>query len=113
MAGALQRFTKRFFITCNIVLVIVYLLTCFIPYVNAGKYWPIAILGLGFPLMLVLLLTFILAWAIVRSRWAFLPLVALFISWQQVSVFFAFGQLPSAKNTRPENSLRILNWNVS
>lgn len=113
MAGALQRFTKRFFIACNIVLVIVYLLTCFIPYVNAGQYWPIAILGLGFPLMLVLLLTFILVWAIVRSRWAFLPLVALVISWQQISVFFAFGQPTSTKNTRPENSLRILNWNVS
>src|SRR5687767_6730832 len=111
MAGALQRFTKRFFITCNIVLVIVYLLTCFIPYVNAGKYWPIAILGLGFPLMLVLLVTFILIWAIVRSKWAFLPLLALILSWQQISVFFAFGKPSSAQASRPENTLRILNWN--
>lgn len=113
MAGALQRFTKRFFIACNILLVIVYLLTCFIPYVNAGKYWPIAILGLGFPLMLFLLLAFILIWAIVRSRWAFLPLVALILSWQQISVFFAFAKPARENNSRQGNVLRILNWNVS
>ena len=113
MAGVLQRFTKRFFITCNILLVIVYLLACFIPYLNAGRYWPIAILGLGFPLMLVLLIVFIFLWAIVRSKWAFLPLFALIASWQQISVFFAFGTPASAKASRPDNTLRILNWNVS
>jgi endonuclease/exonuclease/phosphatase family metal-dependent hydrolase len=113
MAGALQRFTKRFFITCNILLVIVYLLACFIPFLNAGKYWPIAILGLGFPLMLVLLIAFILIWAIVRSKWAFLPLVALIISWQQISAFFAFGMPSSQPGPPPENSLRVLSWNVS
>ncbi|MBC7826402.1 MAG: endonuclease/exonuclease/phosphatase family protein [Chitinophagaceae bacterium] len=113
MAGALQRFAKRFFITCTIVLVIVYLLTCFIPYLNAGKYWPIAVLGLGFPLMLVLLITFIFIWAIVRSKWAFLPLIALIVSWQQISVFFAFGKPSAENNSRHENSLRVLNWNVS
>ena len=78
MARALKTFAKRFFITCNILLVVVYLLACFIPYANAGKYWPIALLGLGFPLMLILLMAFIVIWAIARSRWAFLPLVALF-----------------------------------
>lgn len=113
MAGALKRFTKRFFITCNILLVVVYLLTCFIPFLNAGKYWPIAVLGLGFPLMLVLLITFILIWAIVRSRWAFVPLIALILSWQQISAFLAFGMPPSSDNSKPENSLRVLSWNVS
>jgi len=91
----------------------VYLLACFIPYLNAGKYWPIAILGLGFPLMLILLILFIFLWAIVRSRWAFFSLLALIISWQQISVFFAFRTPPSAKTLRPDNCLRILNWNVS
>jgi endonuclease/exonuclease/phosphatase family metal-dependent hydrolase len=113
MAGALKRFTKRFFITCNILLVGVYLLACLIPYFNAGKYWPIAILGLGFPLMLVLLIVFILVWAIFRSRWAFFPLIALVLSWQQISVFFAFSTPPTAAGKKPDNSLRVLNWNVS
>ena len=90
MAGALQRFTKRFFITCNILLVIVYLLACFIPFLNAGKYWPIAILGLGFPLMLVLLISFIFMWGIVRSRWAFLPLIALLYKLATDFCFFCF-----------------------
>ena len=112
MAGALKRFTKRFFITCNILLVIVYLLACFIPFLNAGKYWPIAILGLGFPLMIILLFIFIFLWAIIRSKWIFLPIIALILSWQQISVFFAFGK-PASPTARPENSLRILNWNVS
>src|SRR3990170_6497073 len=101
MAGALKRFTKRFFITCNILLVIVYLLACFIPYLNAGKYWPIAILGLGFPLMLVLLIVFICLWGLVRSKWVFFPLIALIISWQQISVLIAFGKSASPPAERP------------
>lgn len=113
MPGALKRFTKRFFITCNIILVIVYLLASLIPYLNAGRYWPIAILGLGFPLMLLLLIVFIFLWTLVRSRWAFLPLIALIISWQQISVFVAFGTPSSAQTTRPDSSLRVFNWNIS
>jgi endonuclease/exonuclease/phosphatase family metal-dependent hydrolase len=113
MARALKRFTKRFFITCNILLVIVYLFTCFIPYFNAGKYWPIAILGLGFPLMLILLIVFIFIWAILRSRWAFISIIALILSWQQISVFFAFRTPSNKVSEKPDNSLRILNWNVS
>lgn len=113
MAGTLQRFTKRFFITCNILLVTVYLLACLIPFLNAGRFWPVAILGLGFPLMLVLLIAFIFLWAIFRSRWAFLPLAALILSWQQISAFFAFSTPPTAPAQRTDNSLRVLNWNVS
>lgn len=112
MAGAFKRFAKRFLITCNILLVIVYLLTCLIPYANAGKYWPIAILGLGFPMMLLLLFVFMAMWLLIRSRWAFLSLVAIILSWQQLSVFFAIG-LPSTDDTREPNTLRVLNWNVS
>ena len=112
MAGAFKRFMKRFFITCNILLVSVYLLACLIPFLNAGKFWPIALLGLGFPLMLLLLILFIVIWAIVRSRWAFLPLFALIVSWQQISVFFALG-VPSGDESRVPNTVRILNWNVS
>jgi len=91
----------------------VYLLACLIPYLNAGRYWPIAILGLGFPLMMLLLFFFVFLWLIVRSRWALLSVIALVISWQQLSVFFAFQPPTISRKSRPDNSLRVLNWNVS
>ena len=112
MAGTFKRFARRFFITCNILLVIVYLLACLIPFLNAGKFWPVAILGLGFPFMLVLLLLFMVVWIVARSRWIFLSLIALLLSLQQIMVLFALRPAtePGAEKA---GVLRVLDWNVS
>lgn len=104
---------KTVFLIIYIGIVFIYLLTCLVPFLNPAKFWFIAILGMGFPILLLLLLTCLLVSALLRSKWSFLALGALLISWQQISVSFAFGTAKEFDFEKKENTLRVLTWNVS
>lgn len=104
---------KLFFLVVHILIVFVYLLTCLIPILNPGKFWYVAILGLGFPFLLTLVIVCTIIAAIKRSKWVFLSLAALVLSYQQISVAFGFRIKKEFDAIRPENSLRVLSWNVS
>ena len=94
-------------------IVLIYLLTCLIPFLNPGKFWFIALLGLGFPFLLLSVLICLIICALRRSKWVFLALIALVISWQQVSVLCAFHTKKEFHAEKEETTLRVLSWNVS
>ncbi|MEO6722362.1 MAG: endonuclease/exonuclease/phosphatase family protein [Ferruginibacter sp.] len=96
----------------NIFLVALYLLVCLIPFLPTGKYWMVALLGLVFPFLFFGVLAFLILWSIARSKWAFLSLIALILSWKQISVIFGFHskKFTIAKN---DETLRVLSWNLS
>jgi len=60
------------FLALYIGVVLCYLLVCLVPFLNPGKFWFIAVLGMGFPFLLVALLIFFLTLAIKKSKWVFL-----------------------------------------
>lgn len=113
MVGTLKRFTKRIFVLATILLAAVYTATCLIPYLNPAKYWVIGVLGLGFPITTLIMVVLLIFWLILRSRWAWLPLVMLIIGYQQISAFFATSLPAEFKKEKKGNTLRILDWNVS
>ena len=96
----------------NIFVAILYLLACLIPFLPAGEYWMIAVLGLIFPLLFIVMVIFLLVWAVARSRWILLPLIAILLGWKQASVIFGFNtrDFTIAKKS---DTLRVLTWNVS
>jgi len=94
-------------------IVLIYLLTCLVPFLNPERFWFIAILGLGFPLLLLLLLICLVICVLLRSKWVLLALIALLASFQQISVLFAFHLKHEFNMVKPTNALRVLSWNVS
>lgn len=94
-------------------LVFCYLLVCLVPFIDPSKFWFVAVLGLGFPFLLALILISVLVQAIKRSKWIFLSLIALLISWQQLSVFFRIRFHTQFTEQKKQTSLRVLSWNVS
>jgi endonuclease/exonuclease/phosphatase family metal-dependent hydrolase len=113
MPGKFRKLARRFFIFFNILLVLLYLLVCLVPFLNAGRFWFIAILGLVFPLLLVMVIICLLVWLIRRSGWVFLSLGALLISWQQLSVVFGMHIEKEFNIDKPDGTIRVLSWNVS
>src|SRR4051812_36550645 len=98
----------------NIFAVLLYLSSCLIPILPAGKFWMVALLGLIFPLLFLIVAGFLIAWLIAKSRWFLLSLVALVLSWQQVSVVAGLNIKNSfAVSKHSETTLRILTWNTS
>ena len=97
----------------NIFIVFFYLLACLTPFLPPGKFWMIALLGLGFPIMFFAVLAFLLVWLIARSKWFLLPLIALLLSWKQVSVIFGLNTDKEFTVAKSADTLRVLSWNVS
>lgn len=104
---------RLFFLAAYIGVVLVYALTCLIPFLNPSQFWFIAILGLGFPFLLLFVLVSLIICALLRSKWSFLSLAILLLSWQQISAVFAFHSKKEFSLEKNETTLRVLSWNVS
>jgi endonuclease/exonuclease/phosphatase family metal-dependent hydrolase len=113
MAKVFRKLTKRFFIICNFIAVFVFFLACMAAYLNAATYWYIALLGVGFIFITVILIGFLIFWLLFRSKWAFLPLLALIAGWSQIHALFAINPFHSYKKEKQAGSFRVLTWNVS
>ncbi len=114
MASKLRLFTKRFFIYCNIIVVIVFLLSCLVPYLNPQKWWFISFLGLAFPFLLLLVLFFLAGWLIMlKPKLALISGVAFLFSIKSLLVFFAFNRPGTFNYTKDPKSIRVATWNVA
>ncbi|HTE13014.1 MAG TPA: endonuclease/exonuclease/phosphatase family protein [Chitinophagaceae bacterium] len=113
MTRILRQVSKKFFIVSNIAAVVVFLLVCCTGFLSPGRYWYIAMLGVGFPFIVLALLLFIFFWWFFKSRWAFLSLVTLIIGWSQVHALFGLHLFNSFDIAKPAGALRVMQWNVS
>jgi endonuclease/exonuclease/phosphatase family metal-dependent hydrolase len=108
-----KKWIKLFSLIIYIGILFIYLLTCLVPFLNPAEFWFIAILGMGFPLLLMLVIICLIISAFLRSKWIFLAIAALLVSWQQISAVFAFNTNKQFDFDKGPNTLRVLTWNVS
>lgn len=114
MSGKFRRFTRRFFVFTNVVIVFIFLLACLVPYLNPQKWWFISFLGLAFPFLLFLVVVYLVGWLILlKARLALLSFFALLIGFQSISVFMGFHVSHSFNPVKDSGSIRILSWNVA
>jgi endonuclease/exonuclease/phosphatase family metal-dependent hydrolase len=112
--GLLRILTRRVFIVLNIITVILFLLACANAVMHPGRWWIIALLGLIFPLLLLLLFLFFIIGIFLPGwrRWALLSLLVLIIGWPNIHSFLAFHVGHSFNGPKAPGALRILTWNV-
>src|SRR5678816_3717789 len=113
MALVFRKFTKRIFIIINIVLSSLFLLACCNAFLPPHQWWFIALLGLTFPFLLILVAAFGLFWIIFRSRWALLSVVTLIAGYTNIRALVGFHYEIKVKDEKPSGTLRVLTWNVS
>ena len=112
MSSFFRRLTKRFFIISNIVVASLLLLSCANAFLPPAQWWLIALLGLLFPLLVLLVFGFLVFWMLIGSRWGFLSLVALILSWPNINSFYAWNFSAGFKAQKEVTSVRVLSWNV-
>jgi endonuclease/exonuclease/phosphatase family metal-dependent hydrolase len=113
MSPKFKKIARISFISLNCITIFFYLLACLVPFLNPGVHWFIALLGLVFPLLFFVLLGFLIYWVLRRSKWAFICVAVLLISWQQVTVVFNLFGNKKFNTVKSPESLRILTWNLS
>src|SRR5882757_245069 len=110
----LRNFTRRLFIILNILAVILFLLACANSFLHPEKWWMISLLGLIFPLLLLLVLVFFIAGLFISHYryWSLLSLIALLIGWTNIRSFVAFHPGKAFTVAKPSSALRVMTWNV-
>lgn len=107
-----RRVAKSVMVFLNLAVVILLLISCLTPYLNTAKWWLIGFTGLIVPYLILSLIFFIIFWLIVKPKLAIISVVAMLIAFQQVSVVFAWKSGPSILEQKPENTLRLISWNI-
>ena len=113
MEPKIKKTLRIAFIGVNLLIVTLYILACLVPFVNAGKFWVVALAGLVFPLLFFAMLGFLIYWMIRRSKWMWVCMVVILMGWRQAGVVFSFtgsSKIVTAKNAE---TLRVLSWNLS
>ncbi|HEV2479578.1 MAG TPA: endonuclease/exonuclease/phosphatase family protein [Puia sp.] len=112
--GLLRIVTRRVFIVLNIITVILFLLACANAFLHPGRWWVIALLGLLFPLLLLLVFLFFVIGIFVPGwrHWALISLLALVIGWPNIHSFFAFHVGETFHAEKAPGAIRVMTWNV-
>ena len=106
-------FLRSLIILVNIGVIVGYVITCLIPFINTSKYWFLAFPGLIFPLVLAALIGFIILWLLLKSRWWIVNFIILLLGYQQIAAVFAFNLPGDFSEEKKPNTLRVFQWNAS
>ena len=112
MAGVFRTITRRFILLLTLLCCFVYITACLVPFISAENWWYIGFLGLAFPYIATLLLFSVFFWLMVKPTYALLPFVVLFIGYQQLGVLFAVHFGENFTQTKCDDCLRVVDWNV-
>lgn len=113
MAPVFRKFTKRVFIVINIVLSTLFLLACCNAFLPPQEWWFVALLGLAFPFLLILIAGFCLFWIFFRSKWIILPILSLVVGYTNIRALVGFHYGKENKKEKPDGALRVMTWNVT
>lgn len=113
MPSRLRIIARRTLVVLNIITAVLYLLSCLAPYIKPADSWVIAVLGLGFPILLAVLIGFIFLWLILKLRRVWYSLVVLLAGYKSIDVSWAFHAPSAFQYQKKPNQVRIATWNVA
>jgi endonuclease/exonuclease/phosphatase family metal-dependent hydrolase len=82
------------------------------PYMDPVKYWPVALAGLAFPGLVILLVLFCICWLFIKPKRSFYSLAAILVCIPAIYVTFGLHFFSSFKEEKDNTTLRVLSWNV-
>lgn len=112
MPKVVRKITKRFFIVLNIIFVALFLFACLNKFLDPAQWWFIAVLALAIPFLLLLLILFVIFWAIFKSKWAFLSLGAILLGFFTIRAVIGFNFTDDFSQEKQESSIRVMTWNI-
>jgi endonuclease/exonuclease/phosphatase family metal-dependent hydrolase len=113
MPSGFRTIVKKTLIVSNVVTAFFYLLSSLAPYINPADSWLISLLGLAFPILLLLLIGFIITWLILKPRMLLLSLIILLVGYKSIGVFWSFHLASKFNYERKPSNIRIATWNVA
>ena len=99
---------NQFLYFFNIASLLLLLLSYLSPYVNPIVFWPIAFIGLIFPVLYIINILFLTYWIIILKKPIWINIVILIIGAGNINKYIG----TSTNNSSSEDNLKILTYNV-
>ena len=112
MAHPVRRFTKKFFIICNLIAGILFLLGCYGYLFNPQKFWFVGLLTLASFYFLLVMVGFIFFWLVAKPGYSLIGVVTILLAWVPLKHLFKIRLAHSFEIKKADNTLRVMSWNV-
>ncbi|RPD44259.1 endonuclease/exonuclease/phosphatase family protein [Paracnuella aquatica] len=113
MAVSFTRFAKQMFVFFHVAAALLFLLACYGPYLSPERWWFLSFLGLGFAILLAVLIFFIFFWIVFAPRYMLISLLAMALGWKAITSFITLRPLPDFVAQKAPDTLRVMHWNVA
>ncbi len=113
MTGRYKSLIRWLLVFLHLFIAVIFIFASLSPYLDPERWWMAAMLGLGLPVLLVILVLFLFFWIIVSPRYALISLIAIAIGWKSILSIFAFNAPSSFDFKKPPSVLRVVDWNVA
>jgi endonuclease/exonuclease/phosphatase family metal-dependent hydrolase len=108
----MKKFIKQVLIALNLLLVIVYLLGCALPWLSPQWFWLLGFMGFGFPYIVVVLIGTFIFWLFIKPQYALFVFLIIGCGYQQIHSLFAFNTNTVFNPSKAINSIRVISWNI-
>jgi endonuclease/exonuclease/phosphatase family metal-dependent hydrolase len=112
MTRLFRKLTSGVVLGANLLVILLFLLSCLTPYLHPGKWWFTGFMGLLFPYLLATLLLFFVFWLLVHPRKSLYTLVTLLLGMGNIRTLLAFRGEKDFPIQKQSGELRVMNWNV-
>ena len=103
---------NKFILILNGIAVFALLLSYLAPIVKPQFFWPIAFLGIAYPIFFVVNLLFVIFWFFRKIPFAFISLAALVIGWTALNKNIGFNEAVDDAAQRDTSTIRVMSYNV-
>ena len=102
----------RYGFIINLPFLILLALSCLSGKLNPAVWWPIALTGLAFPILLLITVVSGITWLFIKPKFSLFCLLPIIINIPNILVTFPI-QFTNDNEEKNSTSLRILSWNVN
>ena len=108
-----RRFSKKIFITINLLTAVAFLVGCYNHYFFSEIFWPVGLLTLSSFYLFVALFIFFIFWLIKKSSWAFIFIVTTVLAIGPIRNIIPLRWGNSFSQEKKKGDFRIMSWNVA
>ena len=106
-----RKLVDRFMLFLNVLLLISLSATYLAIVISPEKFWPLAFVAMGYPIILLLTVFFIVYWLLRRKWFLFLNVAFLLLKWDYVAATIQFNS--QAKEASADStSIKVMTYNV-
>jgi endonuclease/exonuclease/phosphatase family metal-dependent hydrolase len=103
---------QRILFILNMLAVIAICLAYLSMFVSPEYFWMLAFMGLGYPILLIINILFVIYWLIFRRKTALFSLLVILMGWGKIGDVYQISRNSNKDNIPKDSLLKVMSYNV-